>query len=74
MVCPGITSVPGVNWRTGRAVEPESWLPKLKMDVKAAIAVAGAGAAGTMMAGAVKPADKTTSVLDDILKPPVMDD
>ncbi len=41
MVCPGITSVPGVNTRTGWTVEPKPWNrpPKFKMDVKLTAAV-----------------------------------
>ncbi len=50
MVCPGITVVPGVNTRTGWTVEPESWLPKLKMDVKVTAAVVAIGST-TMVSG-----------------------
>ena len=39
MVPPTGTLMAGVNWRTGRTVEPESWPPKLKMDVKVTAAV-----------------------------------
>ncbi len=45
MVPPMGTVVAGVNWRTGRTVEPESWPPKLKMDVKVTAAVEAVSAA-----------------------------
>ena len=65
MVPPTGTVAAGANTRTGATVAPETWDARV-MDVKAVIAVAAA-----VIARALTPAVKVTSVLDDILKPPV---
>ena len=63
MVFPGITLIPGVNTRTGWTVE--FWLKWSRvMDVKTVMPVE--------MAGALMPAVKVGSSLDDILKPSVV--
>ena len=67
MVCPGITLVPGVNTRTGWTVEPESWPPKLKMDVKVTAAVV----AGSAMVSVVP---TTVAVLAPFVKVSSTDD
>ena len=62
MVPPLGTAVVGVNTMTGATVVPATWDARV-MDVKADIV--------DVMAAASLPAVKVTSVLDDILKPPV---
>jgi len=64
MVPPIGTVVAGVNTRTGVTVSPAAWDARV-MDVKAVITVAA------VMAAALTPAVKVTSLLDDILKPAV---